>query len=101
MRDTSLKDVDRDHFAEFFENTYSESIDDQTQPLGTILENMNLMRDGQLNVTGALLLKSPQSAGVYRQSDCVPGAEPDEETYLDSRDITGKLSNVFQQALGS
>ena len=61
VRDTSLKDVDREHFAEFFENTYGESVDDQAQTLGTILENMNLMRDGQLNVTGALLFNRPNS----------------------------------------
>ena len=63
---------------------------------------MNLLKDGILNIAGALLFgKAPQfrlpvfivKAVVY------PNAIIDEEKYLDSQDITGKLSDVFQKSL--
>jgi ATP-dependent DNA helicase RecG len=56
----TVADLDKDYFKTFFEKNFGESVDEQDIPLPIILENMNLMKDGVLNVSGALLFaKNP------------------------------------------
>jgi ATP-dependent DNA helicase RecG len=95
-------DVDLPYFSSFYERTYGTTLDDQELPLPKLLENMNLMQQGQLNLSAALLFaKNPQ----VRLPLCVvkaiayPGDVPDEHTYLDSREITGKLADIFHETL--
>lgn len=64
---------------------------------------MNLLRDGALNLAGLLLFgRRPH----FRLPLCIvkaaafPGTDIAVEHYIDSRDIHGKLANVFEQALG-
>jgi ATP-dependent DNA helicase RecG len=95
-------DLDLDFFKMFFQKRFGETLESQTTPWQNILENMNLMKDGCLNICGTLLFaKSPQfklpvfivKAGAFNAN------EISTPNYLDSKDIMGKLSDVFRQTV--
>ncbi len=80
-----------------------EPLAEQKQPLPQLLSNMNLMNLGQLNVAGSLLFaKTPQYAlpAFIVKAVAFVGIDIEEQRYIDSRDISGKLADVFQQTLG-
>jgi len=96
-------DVDMTFFEAFFEQQFGESLAQHNQPLPQLLANMNLMNQGQLNVAGALLFaKTPHYAlpAFIVKAVAFVGNDIEDERYIDSRDITGKLADVFQQTLG-
>lgn len=96
-------DIDLPYFERFFEGQFGESLAQHNQPLPQLLTNMNLMNQGQLNVAGGLLFaKAPQYAlpAFIVKAVAFVGTEIEDERYIDSRDITGKLADVFQQTLG-
>ena len=79
------------------------SLAQHDQPLPQLLTNMNLMNQGQLNVAGSLLFaKAPQFAlpAFIVKAVAFVGNEIEDQRYIDSRDISGKLADVFQQTLG-
>jgi len=99
----TVADVDQSFFNSFFENEYGEKPEEIDSPLPKLLETMNLCRNSILNVAGALLFaKTPTYAlpNFIVKAVCYPGNEINVERYLDSRDITGKLSDVFSNTLG-
>ncbi|HHJ4380054.1 TPA: RNA-binding domain-containing protein [Citrobacter freundii] len=99
----SAGDVDMPYFETFFEQQFGEPLAQHNQPLPQLLANMNLMNQGQLNVAGGLLFaKSPHYAlpAFIVKAVAFVGTEIEDERYIDSRDITGKLADVFQQTLG-
>jgi len=99
----TVADVDLAYFSGFFQREYGEKLDAQDIPLPKILENMNLIKDGVLNISGALLFaKNPQMRlpVFIVKAVCYPGNSIDESEYIDSQDITGKLADVFQKSLG-
>jgi len=96
-------DVDMPYFEAFFEQQFSEPLAQHQQPLPQLLTNMNLLNQGQLNVAGALLFaKAPHYAlpAFIVKAVAFVGNQIEDERYIDSRDITGKLADVFQQTLG-
>ncbi|MFZ6044984.1 RNA-binding domain-containing protein [Pseudomonas sp. CR3202] len=96
-------DVDMPYFEAFFEQQFGEPPAQHQQPLPQLLTNMNLMNQGQLNVAGALLFaKAPHYAlpAFIVKAVAFVGNEIEDDRYLDSRDIIGKLADVFQQTLG-
>jgi len=98
----SVSDLDLDYFRRFFEKQYGELIENQDVPLPKLLENMNLMNDGVLNISGALLFaKTPQfRLPVFIvKAVCYPGNDIHLDRYLDSQDVTGKLADMFYQSL--
>lgn len=99
---TSVADIDMPLFESFFQQFIGENLVDQQIPLARLLENMNLMRDGRLNLCGVLLFaKSPQlRLPVFMvKAVAFPGIDITDTTYLDSQDIKGRLSDVFQKTL--
>ncbi|EIU3493046.1 putative DNA binding domain-containing protein [Pseudomonas aeruginosa] len=99
----SAGDVDMPYFETFFEQQFGEPLAQHNQPLPQLLANMNLMNQGQLNVAGGLLFaRSPHYAlpAFIVKAVAFVGTEIEDERYIDSRDITGKLADVFQQTLG-
>nr|WP_015060674.1 RNA-binding domain-containing protein [Pseudomonas savastanoi]CBZ39990.1 putative ATP-dependent DNA helicase,transcriptional regulator [Pseudomonas savastanoi pv. savastanoi] len=95
--------VDLPYFEAFFEQQFGEQLALHNQPLPQLLTNMNLMNQGHLNVAGSLLFaKVPHYAlpAFIIKAVAFVGNEIEDERYIDSRDITGKLADVFQQALG-
>ena len=96
-------DVDMPYFEAFFEQQFREPLARNSQPLPQLLTNMNLMNQGQLNVAGSLVFaKTPQYAlpAFIVKAVAFVGTEIEDERYIDSRDICGKLADVFQQTLG-
>ena len=102
VRGLTPADLDKPYFREFYEKHYGPWTDLQL-PMDRLLENMNLSREGALTVAGALLFAAqPQfrlpafvvKAVAFQDDDLAS------TRYYDSQDITGKLSVVFQDALG-
>ena len=96
-------DVDMTYFENFFEQQFGGSFAQHQQPLPQLLTNMNLMNQGQLNVAGALLFaRAPQYAlpAFIVKAVAFVSNEIEDQQYNDSRDISGKLADVFQQTLG-
>jgi len=99
----TIADLDNDYFRHFFEKEYGETVADQENPLPVLLENMNLAKDSVMNIAGALLFaKRPQfRLPVFIvKAVCYPGTDISEDSYIDSRDINGKLADVFHKTLG-
>lgn len=98
----TVNDLDKDYFAGFLQKHFHTDLDTLDIPLPTLLENMNLMRDGTLNVAGALLFTRNPSFYLptfVLKAIAFPGNTIDVNTYLDSQDMSGKLLDVFQQTL--
>lgn len=96
-------EVDLPYFEAFFEQQFGEPLAGHKQPLPQLLTNMNLMNQGRLNVAGSLLFaKAPHYAlpAFIVKAAAFVGNEIEDDRYIDSRDITGKLADVFQQTLG-
>ncbi|WP_415517689.1 MAG: RNA-binding domain-containing protein [Desulfovibrio aminophilus] len=96
-------DVDTSYFETFFQRQYGESHAPHSQPLPQLLTNMNLLNQGQLNIAGALLFaREPHYAlpTFIVKAMAFYGKEIEDERYIDSRDITGKLADMFQQTRG-
>ena len=98
-----VADVDLPYFEEFFARQYGESLRQNALPLPQILTNMNLMKDGRLNVAGSLLFaRAPQYAlaAFIVKAVAFVGNDITDQRYIDSRDITGRLADVFAQTIG-
>lgn len=98
----TVSDIDVDYFKVFFEKNFGEPLDQQTLPLPDILTNMNLMKDHVLNISGALLFAKYPSFKLpvfIIKAIAFPGNGIHETDYLDSRDIAGKLADVFHQGM--
>jgi len=98
----TVADLDTDYFHEFFEDHIGESLDTQNIALPTILENMNLMKEGVLNISGALLFAKNPSVRLpvfIVKAISYPGTEVAVEHYIDSQDITGKMADIYRKSL--
>ena len=98
----TFSDLDIDYFKTFLEKEHSASVEEQDVPLPKLLENMNLMKDGVLNVSGALLFAKNPSFRLpvfIVKAIAYPGMAIDEENYIDSQDISGKIADVFQKSM--
>ncbi|MEI6892183.1 MAG: RNA-binding domain-containing protein [Pontiella sp.] len=98
----TISDLDMPYFRAFFQKRYSESLETQHLPLEKTITNMNLGDAGSLNLTGALLFSQTPSVRLPAfivKAGAFPGTSITTETYLDSRDIAGKISDIFQQTI--
>ncbi|MGI9279648.1 MAG: RNA-binding domain-containing protein [Endozoicomonas sp.] len=103
VRSSSIADVDDEFFDAFFEQEFGESVEEQGMPRSQLLENMNLAKNGQLNICGALLFSSRPQVRLpvfIVKAVAFPGENIEDDQYIDSQDIKGKLTDVFQKALG-
>lgn len=100
---TSVADIDQEFFDSFFEGEYGERVEEQGVSRSQLLENMNLAKNGQLNICGTLLFASRPQIRLpvfIVKAVAFPGVDIEDEHYIDSQDINGKLSDVFQKVLG-
>lgn len=100
---SSVSDIDQEYFDAFFEREFGETPEDQGVSSAKILEHMNLAKNGQLNISGALLFASKPQIRLpvfIVKAVAFPGVDIEDEHYIDSQDINGKLSDVFQKVLG-
>lgn len=98
-----IGDLDIPYFEAFFSGLFGESLSAHGISLSQLLANMNLTNGGALNLACALLFaKTPQFRlpAFIVKAMAFPGTEIEDEHYIDSRDIAGKMADIFQQALG-
>jgi ATP-dependent DNA helicase RecG len=97
----TIADLDMDYFKAVFLKIFGVTVDEQDAPLPKILENMNLMAGGVLNVSGALLFAQNPSfrLPVFIVKAVAYGTEIDAERYIDSQDIAGKIADIFQKSM--
>lgn len=98
----SIADMDLDYFKGFFEKAYGEDWEEQGASLTALLHNMNLMKNGVLNLSGALLFaKSPQFRlpAFVVKAVSYPGTDIHVSEYRDSQDMVGKLEVIFNQTM--
>ncbi len=98
----TISDLDMDYFRTFFQKRYGDSLENQQMPLEQIINNMNLGHNGTLNLTGALLFsKNPSNRlpSFIVKAGCFPGEKITGGNYIDSRDISGKMSDIFHQTM--
>jgi ATP-dependent DNA helicase RecG len=98
----TVSDLDMEYFNAFFQKRYGHTIEHESLPIVQIIQNLNLGSGGVLNVSGALLFAQNPSARLpvfIVKAGCFPGETLAAETYLDSRDIDGRLSDVFAQTV--
>lgn len=102
VQGSSIADVDSAFFEAFFEQFIGEAFVDQELPSHRLLENMNLMKAGQLNVCGALLfaLKPHIRLPMFIvKAVAFPGRDITDVNYIDSQDLNGKLTDLFRKSL--
>lgn len=98
----TVDDLDLIYFTEFFQKVYEETLETDSLSLERILNNMNLAKDKNLNIAGGLLFaKRPQFVMplFVVKAVCYPGKDIHVSEYIDSRDISGKLADVYQTAM--
>lgn len=99
----TISDLDMTYFRSFFQKRYGESLETQQIPLEQTILNLNLGKNNELNLTGALLFaKSPslQLPAYIVKAAAFHGEKITTDYYIDSRDISGKLADIFQQTIG-
>ena len=99
---TSIVDLDMHCFDEFYQKRYNESIKQSAIPLPRLLENLNLVREGSLNLAGLLLFgRNPQRLRPQFMVKAVtyPGTKIHQTTYKDSQDMLGTLPELFNHSL--
>lgn len=99
----TVADVDVGYLNLFLHRNFVKVIDAQSTPLSTILRNMHLIKGDALSISGALLfartpqLKLPEfivKAAAYA------GTEIDAGRCIESRDISGKIADMFYKSMG-
>jgi ATP-dependent DNA helicase RecG len=98
----TIADLDMGYFRAFFQKRYGESLENQSLPLEKTIQNLNLGHDGMLNLTGALLFAKNPSVRLPAfivKAGCFPGTDMTGESYIDSRNIEGKIVDIFQQTI--
>ena len=98
----TVSDLDMEYFNAFFQKRYGHALETESLPIAKIIRNLNLGSDGVLNVSGALLFARSPSARLpvfIVKAGSFPGETLAAETYLDSRDIDGRLADVFGQTV--
>jgi ATP-dependent DNA helicase RecG len=102
VRSLGVTDLDRTYFDEFFERQFGHSVVDQPLTLERLLTHMNLLNQDRLNLAAALLFsRAPHYAlpAFIVKAVAFPGVHIEDERYIDSRDITGKLADTFHQTV--
>ena len=97
-----IEALDRDYFNQFVLKQYGDLPEDLELSCEQLLSNMNLMQGGEFNIAGALLFsKMPQfKLPVFTvKAVSYPGNDIHLDTYIESQEISGKLENVFNDAL--
>ena len=99
---SSLGEIDQDFFDAFFAKEYGGAVEDQDVPRAQILENMNLAKNGQLNICGTLLFASRPHIRLpvfIVKTVAFPSDSIEDDHYIDSQDMNGKLSDIFRKTL--
>jgi len=103
VRGSSVRDIYRSFFEEFYENDYKERVEDSELPLERLLENIRLAEKSELRLGGLLLFgRNPQvfKPAFHVKAVSFYGDEPEGTEFRDSEDIKGNLSRQYKDTLG-
>ncbi len=98
----TIEDVDMPYFEKFYNKRYESDLKSLDIPITNLFNNLYLAKDGYLNLTGALIFaKNPEyRLPVYIVKAVVyPFNTITEDTYIDSRDMTGKLEEIYDKTI--
>lgn len=94
--------LDMEKLARYYQKRFGQSIENLEIDLQQLLNNLGLLSNGTLNLSGLLLFsKNPQQfkPAFMAKAITYPGDQIDINHYLDSEDIGGNLSAMYQQML--
>lgn len=99
MHETTIKDLDRVFFSEWYEETYEEALEASDLNLPDILRNLRLGNGENLNLAGLLLFG--RKPNLYKPAFLVKavsffGNDPAGSEYRDSEDIKGNLITQYK-----
>ncbi len=97
----TIADLDKDYFNVFFVRHFGKSLETQGMPLPTLLRNMKLMIGDVLNVSGALMFAQNPTVKMPEflvKADAYSGCEIDAKRCVDSRDLSGKIADIFYKS---
>ena len=102
VKGSTLADINTEFFESFFVREFDDKLSNQNISFPQIMENMKLAKKGEINYSGILLF------GLYPQrwlpvfnvkAVAFPGINLEDENYIDSKDIEGRLSDIFQKVI--
>lgn len=99
---SKVEDIDNKALNEYYEKEYGEEIDKQDIDRVQILENLYLLKEGQLTLAGLLLFgKKPQLKRPMYLIKAVSfiGNEISGSDYRDSEDIKGSIPDLFKKGM--
>ncbi|RJP21789.1 MAG: ATP-dependent DNA helicase RecG [Candidatus Omnitrophota bacterium] len=99
---STINDIDIRYFEQFFQRNYGKDLNQIEISLFQLLENMNLAKNGQLNLAGLLLFgKTPQwkKPEFIVKAVSFYGNDPTTIHYRDSEDISGNLKYMFDTTI--
>lgn len=102
VEESTLDDLDEDYFDQFYQKEFDRSFREEPLDLKTLLSNLNLAKEGRLNVAGLLLFgKRPQKYKPQFNIKAVHfvGVEDTADEYIDSEDIDGKLAEQYRDGM--
>jgi predicted HTH transcriptional regulator len=102
VRDTSLEDFDLEYFNFYFNKNYKVPLDEQPIPLVSLLQNIKIMHDDELTLTGALLFgKNMEHRVPLATVKAVAffGNSIGDTQFIDKREITGKMIDVYRESI--
>jgi ATP-dependent DNA helicase RecG len=98
----TVADLELEYFWDFIKKHFNESAEDLEIDLPQLLNNMNLTKEGVLNVSGALLFAKNPSFRLplfIVKAVSYQGTEIHEDSYIDSQDLTGRIADIFQKSM--
>ena len=94
--------IDRVKFYTLFERKFQKQVIDAGLPLEQIIENMNLAKEGKLNLAGLLLVglnvQNVKPAFLIR-AVAYAGNEISDDVFIDRRDCIGNIDEQFSSAM--
>ncbi|MDR1095735.1 MAG: putative DNA binding domain-containing protein [Spirochaetaceae bacterium] len=95
-------DLDLDYFKSFFLRRYGKTLESQNLSLPQLLRNLNLLNNGCLNLTCAIVFG--KNTGAFLPAFIVKAGAFDDvkistNGYADEREITGKLEEIFTRTV--
>ena len=97
-----LEDIDREYFKDFCDKNVINSVKYDDLPLSNLLQNMNLMHDGLLNICGALMFSKYPSIKLplfIVKAIAFSGNEIHESRYQDKEDLTGRIDEIYKKSI--
>ena len=99
VKGSTIAELHTEFFESFFIKEYGDELSNQNNSFPQILENMKLVKKGEINYSGILLfgLHPQRWLPVFNvKAVSFPGINLEDENYIDSKDIEGRLSDIFQ-----